>query len=110
MNDLLEKIVKLLDKKQADDITVIDFDHRSSVADYFVIVTAKNYRHASSLCDDIYEFLVGEDIRDFKIDDSKDSGWLVVDINDIVVHIFLREDREKYQLEKLWADHSVLKM
>lgn len=110
MNELLKKIVEKLDKKLAEDIVVIDFEHRSSITDYFVIVTAKNYRHASSLCDEIYELLTNEGITDFRINDTRDSGWLVVDINDIVVHIFLKEDREKYQLEKLWADQSVLRM
>ena len=53
MNELLKKIVEKLDKKLAEEIVVIDFEHRSSITDYFVIATAKNYRHASSLCDEI---------------------------------------------------------
>ena len=110
MTELINKIVYVLNDKLAEDISIIDFNHTNSVTDYFIIATAKNYRHANSLVDFLSDELDKLDVEIYHIHNIKDSGWLVIDLGDIVIHIFLNEDRDKYQLEKLWADQIILKM
>lgn len=110
MNKELEIVCNILNEKIATDITVIDFDKHNPICDYFVLATAKNYRHAYSLVEFTEEAVLkaGYDVKN--IDAKKDAGWLILDLDDIVVHIFLEEDRNKYQLERLWQDFHITKM
>lgn len=110
MEKLVKTVVDTLDKKLGEDITVIDFENHNPVTDYFVIVTARNSRHAMSLVDDLIEAAAKEGF-DFKsYDAEKDAGWMLVDFYDVVVHIFLKEDRELYDLERLWKDQNISKL
>lgn len=110
MENKIELICKTLNEKLAEDIISIDFDHQNALTDFFIIATAKNYRHGSSLVDFVEKALDEVGIHVSNIDQSKDSGWFVMDYDDVVVHIFLEEDREKYQLEHLWQDFHITKM
>ena len=107
MNDKLQAMVAILDKHLGEDLTIIEFKD-SSIADYFLICTAKNERHADSLIDYIKEEL-SEKYTIYRIDD-KDPTWIVIDLNDIIVHIFTKEMRERYQLERLWSDQRVVEL
>lgn len=110
MENKIEIICNTLNEKLAEDVIVIDFDHQNALTDYFIIATAKNFRHGNSLVDFVEEALKqnGYEIRNTEM--SKDSGWFVLDCEDVIVHIFLEEDRAKYQLERLWADFRITKM
>ena len=110
MKNKIEIICNTLNEKLAEDVVVIDFDHQNALTDYFIIATAKNFRHGNSLVDFVEEALKqnGYEIRNTEM--SKDSGWFVLDCEDVIVHIFLEEDRAKYQLERLWADFHITKM
>lgn len=104
MIELKDEIVKLLDEKQAEDITVLDFRNKNPYMDYFIIVTARNARLASALVDAVDDFCNKENIEVRSIDSKGDSGWYLIDLNSIVVHIFLENERKKYDLEGLWKD------
>ncbi len=110
MENKIELICKTLNEKLAEDVTVIDFDMHNALTDYFIIATAKNYRHGSSLVDFVDEALFNAGYEVSSIEKSKESGWFVMDYKDVVVHIFLEEDREKYNLERLWQDFHITKM
>ena len=105
--DIKEKVkiaVKALDDKKAVDIKVIEVTEVSSLADYFVICTGNSNTHIKSLSGEV-EFKLGEMGIHPLGNDGYDSGiWIVMDYESVMVHIFNREQRDFFKLEKLWAD------
>lgn len=100
----LELIVKAMDDKLASNIKVIDFRNNSPFYDYFLIGSALNNKMANSIIDNIYKISKENNIKVRSIDSSEGSNWYIIDLFDIVVHIFTFEAREVYALEKLWGD------
>ena len=100
---LKDEIVKILDEKQAEDIKILDFRGKNPYLDYFVLATARNVRLANALIEAVDDFCDKENISVRSIDNKGDSGWFLIDLNSIVVHIFSQE-RQKYDLEGLWKD------
>lgn len=100
----LEKIVKILDSKKAEDIQVIGITNLTIIADYFVIATGTNTTQVKSLADEV-DFQLGEmGVEARGIEGVRAASWIVLDYGDIVVHVFYRDTRAEYQLERLWAD------
>lgn len=104
MSDLLTLVRKTLSDKQAKNIVTIDMKAVSPFTDYFVIATAGNLRLANALCEYVEEVALknGYDIR--MREGERDSDWRLVDLNEVIVHIFTEEARSLYRLEALWAD------
>ena len=104
MSELLQLVQKTLDEKLAMDIVTIDMQEVMPFTDYFVICTAKNIRHAQSLAEFVDQEAAkyGYDVRVREGD--KESTWVLIDLNEVVVHIFTEETRKMYSLEALWAD------
>ncbi|MBR2686030.1 MAG: ribosome silencing factor [Erysipelotrichaceae bacterium] len=104
MSDLLKTAVKALDEKKAENIVVMDFRRVSPLADYFVISHADNFRKLSAIADNVVDRLeeAGYPVKSVEGDES--SNWILIDAYDVVVHVFLKEDRVFYGLEKLWMD------
>lgn len=100
----LEKIVRILDEKKAEDIQVIGITNLTIIADYFVIVTGTSTTQVKSLADEV-DFQLGQlGIQPRGIEGVRAANWIVLDYGDIVVHVFYKNTREEYQLERLWAD------
>ena len=100
----LEKIVKILDSKKAEDIQVIGITNLTIIADYFVIATGTSTTQVKSLADEV-DFQLGElGVEARGIEGVRAASWIVMDYGDIVVHVFYRDTRAEYQLERLWAD------
>ena len=104
MAELLDLAVAKLQEKLAEDITVIDMASVNPFTDYFVIATARNVRHASSLADDVIEEAEKNGFSLRTREGEEGSTWILADLNDIVVHIFTSEARDLYKLENLWGD------
>ncbi len=107
MAELLEIAEKKLEEKLAEDITVIDMRDVNPFTDYFVIATARNPRHASGLAEDVIKACeeAGYTLRTREGSDG--STWILVDFNEIIIHIFTDEARSLYKLENLWGDLPV---
>lgn len=108
--DKLKTIVKVLDDKLASDITVIDMSNDSPICDYFVIASASNERlllalkdHIEDACDEAGYFVKN-------IEGRRNSKWILMDYEDIIVHLFDPEERKNYGIEKLWADKPVVSL
>lgn len=103
--DLATQIVKILDSKKADKIEVIKVRDLTIITDYFVIASANNTTHVKALVDEV-EFLMKKEgkIAPERIEGYQNANWIVLDYNDVVVHIFYEETRNIYKLEKVWAD------
>lgn len=100
----LEIIVKALDDKLAEDIVAIDMELASPMYDTFVICTAGNERLMNALRDSVEDELEKNGFEIKKIEGRRNSKWLLMDCGDIVVHIFDKDERDSYNLEKLWSD------
>ena len=97
---LAKKIMTILEEKKATDILALDISEISTLADYFVLASAENVRQLDAL-----EDAVEEDIRlEVKKEGESSSGWILMDYRDIVVHLFTKEQRAFYDLEKIWSD------
>lgn len=93
-----------LSEKKADNIKVIDITNVSLVADYFVIAAANNQNQMSALVRSVDEQLEKAGYHLKSQEGNNYSSWILLDYTDIIVHIFTQEDREFYNLEKLWQD------
>ncbi len=104
MSELLDLVRKSLDEKQAADIVTIDMKKVNPFNDYYVICTARNVRHAQSLAEFVSQEAAknGYDVR--VREGERDSTWVLLDLNEAVVHIFTEEARKTYRLESLWGD------
>lgn len=105
--DVVKKIVKALDDKKARDIEVIKIDELTIVADYFVIATANSNTHVRSLADEVEYQLEQEGIAPDHIE-GRATGWVLLEYEGVVVHVFLEESRNYYNLERLWEDAKKL--
>ena len=94
-----------MDSKKALDIKAINIAEKSALADYFIICSANNTSHVQSLSDDVEEMMSKElGIEPRRIEGYQSANWVLLDFNDVIVHIFYKESRQYYALDKLWAD------
>src|SRR5713226_3206990 len=101
---LARRIVDLASDKQASDVVLLDIRGVSLIADYFVICTAGSERQASAILKDLSERLLEEFARKPMHTEGKpDSGWVLLDYGDVIVHVFSPTERTFYNLEQLWA-------
>lgn len=88
--------------KQAADILMLDIRNISYFADYFVICSAESNRQMKAICDEIDKALGEECISLRRREGNEDSGWILLDFGDVVVHVFDPSQRDFYELESLW--------
>ncbi|MGF0144939.1 ribosome silencing factor [Sharpea azabuensis] len=100
----LECIVRAMNDKLATNIVAIDMRETSPLFDYFVLCTGSNQRLLNAIKDNVEEQceLNGYEVK--AIEGLRNSQWILIDLGDIVVHIFEGEARDNYNLEKLWGD------
>jgi len=91
-------------EKKAIDLVVLDLQGLSSVADYFLVCSARSAPQADTIADAVRGALRAEGVRPRHNEGSAESGWLLLDYADVVVHVFLEETRGFYSLERLWGD------
>lgn len=101
--DLVTKIVKVLDEKKAEDIKVIKISELTVMADYFIIANGTSNTHVRALAEEVEEELSKDGIGARSIE-GRATGWILLDYNDVVVHVFTPHDRDYYNLERLWKD------
>ncbi|MCR4955870.1 MAG: ribosome silencing factor [Lachnospiraceae bacterium] len=93
-----------LDEKKASDIKVIDITGVSLITDYFIIASASNQNQMSALVRSVDEELSKAGYQLKAQEGNNYSSWILLDYTDIIVHVFTEEDRDFYNLEKLWKD------
>ena len=104
---LVEKIVKVLDDKKAEEIKVIKISELTVMADYFIIANGTSNTHVRALAEEVEDVIAkeGEEARSIE---GRSTGWILLDYSEVVVHIFTPRDREYYNLERLWQDGEEL--
>ncbi|QII82570.1 ribosome silencing factor [Jeotgalibaca arthritidis] len=105
---ILEVVVKAADDKLAEDITVLDVRGLTTLGDYFVIMNGRNERQMGAIIGGVVDEAHKNNIE-IKNQEGKDSGnWVLLDLADVVVHVFSSGERSYYNLEKLWSDAPIV--
>ena len=106
IRDMVNDIYKALEDKKADDVKLIDISEISDIADYFVIATANNTSQMDAMQDAVDEYMTKAGISTKSIEGHvrNRSNWILMDYRDIIVHIFDKEAREFYNLDRIWKD------
>lgn len=99
---LLARVLASLDDDKAEDVVTIDLRGRSSVADYMVICSGRSSRQVGAIAEKLVERLKEEFGRGAKVEGKDQGDWVLIDAQDVVVHVFRPEVRDFYQLEKMW--------
>lgn len=102
--EILKAAVRILDGKKAEDIKVIGIKDLTIIADYFIIANGTSSTHTRSLADELEFRLKEQGLEPRQIQGNNGSNWIILDYSDVVVHIFNKEMREFYNLERLWRD------
>ena len=102
INSVLETVMTCLEDSKAEEITTIDIQDKSALADYMVIASGRSNRHVSAVADHLLRELKSTGHKSIKVEGLQKADWVLVDIGDIIVHLFRPEVREFYALEKMW--------
>lgn len=111
-SDKSREMVKLayqaMDDKKAGNIKILDISDITPIADFFIICSGSNSSQMDAIIDNVTETLgrAGYDAK--RSEGGRNSGWILMDYNDIVVHVFSKEDRLFYDLERIWRDGKVI--
>ena len=97
-----------LDEKKGEDIKIIRIAEISVMADYFLIAHGNNTPQVQALMDNVEEKMAEEGFPVKRIEGNRNSSWVLLDFGDIVVHVFDREDRLFYDLERIWSDGKII--
>jgi len=106
--ELLKIVVETLDDGKAEDLTIIDLQGKSSIANQMVIASGTSQRHVASLAEKVQEKLKAAGYFSMSEGEEK-ADWVLIDAFDVIVHIFKPEVREFYNLEKMWASIGTIK-
>ena len=101
-NDMAKLAVAALEDHKAEDISVIDIREVSPIADYFIIASGNNQNQLQAMRDAADEALYKAGIKVQQVEGNQNSTWILMDYNDIIIHIFSKEDRLFYDLERIW--------
>ncbi|GAB4187769.1 MAG: ribosome silencing factor [Wenzhouxiangellaceae bacterium] len=100
--DLLQCVTSLLDDYKARDVQVIDVRGISSLSDYVILATGTSTRHLQAVAENLVVGLKRAGYQPLGVEGQRDSDWVLVDADDVIVHLMLPQAREFYNLEKLW--------
>ena len=95
---------RALEDKKAENIQVIDIEHVSVIADYFLIASGSNRNQVQALAENVEEQLYKAGFEKKQTEGYTTGNWILMDYGDIVIHIFDRENRLFYDLERIWRD------
>lgn len=102
--EMAKLAIQALEDKKAEDIKVIDISEVSVIADYFIIANGTNRSQIQAMSDNVEETLgrVGYPLK--QIEGYQNANWVLLDFNDVIIHIFDKENRLFYDLERIWRD------
>ncbi|MFH0847346.1 MAG: ribosome silencing factor [Chloroflexota bacterium] len=102
--EVAHRAIEAASEKLASDILLLDTRGVCGFADYFVILTGESERQLDAIAEEIGHSLKGSGVYPLHIEGTPGSGWLLLDYNDVVIHIFSPEERQSYALDQLWAN------
>lgn len=99
-----------LEEKKAEDIKVLDISEVSVLADYFIIANGTNKNQVQALVDNVQEQLHKAGYESKQVEGYQTGNWILLDYGDVIIHIFSKEDRLFYDLERIWRDGKIVEL
>ncbi|MCD8503135.1 MAG: ribosome silencing factor [Bacillaceae bacterium] len=106
--NILKLAVKAADDKKADNIVILDMKGISLISDYFVICQGGSEKQVAAIATEIKKTAQANDIVLKRLEGIDQSRWVLIDLDNVVVHIFHKDERLYYNLEKLWGDAPIV--
>lgn len=105
--NIAKQCAERIKEKKGKDILILDLRKVNSYLEYFIIATGNSQIHCNALAKDLSDFMDSLKLKGYR-KPIFDSGWIALDYNEIVIHIFNEDLRNYYQLERLWADAEII--
>ena len=102
--ELAREIARVLDNKRGRDVKVLRVDDKTEIADYFVLCTANSNTHTKSLVGEVEYRMDLRGVEEHRVEGRDNGSWVIADYYHVIVHVFSREAREFYNLDKLYGD------
>lgn len=100
------EMAKILDNRKAEDIVLIDVSGVTIIADSFIVCSGRSSTHIKTLADELEEKMAQQGIFKTRIEGYQEARWIVMDFGDILVHIFHKDERKFYDIERLWKSED----
>ena len=108
LQDKVKAIYYALDEKKANDIVIMDIQRVSMISDFFVIASGENQNQMQAMADNVQEEMEKNGDHFRHIEGYPKNDWILMDYNDVIVHIFSKESRIFYDLDRIWRDSLIL--
>ena len=106
--ELTKIACEALSEKKAEDVRIIEIGEISVLADYFIIANGSNPNQIQAMVDAVEESLAKEGCHAKQIEGNQSSSWVLMDYGDVIIHVFSKEDRLFYDLERIWRDGKIM--
>ena len=106
--EMVKLAVTALEDKKGEEIRIIDISEVSVLADYFIIANGSNSNQVQALCDNVSEVLGRAGVHTKQVEGYDSVNWILLDFGDIIVHVFDKENRLFYDLERIWRDGKIV--
>lgn len=106
--EMVKLAIHAMEEKKGEDICIIDIHEVSVLADYFIIASGSNANQVQAMTDNVEEVLGKAGYEPKQIEGYRSANWILMDYGDIIVHVFCREDRLFYDLERIWRDGRIV--
>ncbi len=110
IKDMVKTAYEALEEKKGNDIVILDIAEISTLADYFIICDGGSESQVHALTDNVEEKMHEAGYHQERREGHRSSTWVLMDYEDVIVHIFDRENREFYNLERIWRDAKQIKI
>ena len=110
IQQMIENAVSGLEDKKGEDIKIIDISEVSPISDYFVLASGSNRNQVQAMADSVVEKMHKAGFSLKQIEGYDSANWILIDFVDIVVHVFDRESRNFYDLERIWKDGKLVEL
>ena len=108
IKEVTKLVCNALEDKKAIDVKVSDISEVSVIADYFVVASASNQNQLLAMQDEVDRVMYENGLNAKSIEGNRQSTWILLDYEDIIVHLFTEEDRTFYDLERIWKDGKTI--
>lgn len=106
--EMAKIVVNALEEKKAKDLKLLDISDVSVLADYFVIASGSNHNQVQAMADEVEEKLGKAGYTPRQVEGYQTANWILMDYQDVIIHIFDEENRLFYDLERIWRDGSLV--
>ena len=102
--DILKTAYEAISDKKGENTRIIDISKVSVIADYFIVTNGSNVDQVQAIADSVEEKLLETGVKLKQVEGNNNSGWILMDFGDVIVHVFSKEERFFYDLERIWSD------